>query len=156
MLILAVPPSTINILYTAIPTLPSPLQTRNITPLYPPYLVLIHLPLRLLCLHFPPSPLALANRQPQRATRFMDSYLYSPSERALSPAPPAILSLWGEPESENGYYRHVDLGDQGYFWAIKKYAPQLFYPVPLNWEVSPSCIHNLSPADYGRCRRVCL
>jgi hypothetical protein len=66
----------------------------------------------------------------------MDSTLYPPTTRALSPAPQAIANLWGDPEDEAGFYRHVGLGDQGYLYALKLYRPELFAPVPLQWEVS--------------------
>ena len=80
----------------------------------------------------------------------MDSQLFPSAMRARSPAPEAIVEAWVVPEvhePDSAAYRHVELGDQGYFWALLEYRPDMFFSLPLRWEVGPVSSRNAAFAD---------
>lgn len=72
----------------------------------------------------------------------MDSQLFARSDRLRSLGPAAAVEVFGPPNLEklspdgaNGTLLHIPLGDQGYFYAIRKQRPDLFAHMPLKWEV---------------------
>ncbi|PPQ74177.1 LOW QUALITY PROTEIN: hypothetical protein CVT26_006759 [Gymnopilus dilepis] len=72
-----------------------------------------------------------------RSLRLMDSNLYG-DPAALSP--PAFKAKYGLPGGDGkGRYDNVRLGDQGYWWAIVDYYPDIFEPLSYDFEVS-SCL----------------
>ena len=55
-------------------------------------------------------------------------------------SPPAFRKMYGLPGSDGkGRYDNVKLGDQGYWWAIIQFYPELFTPLPFDYEVT-SCL----------------
>lgn len=78
-----------------------------------------------------------------RALRMMDSSFYrddpnGPHPPALSP--PAFKAKYGLPgEDGHGRYDNVRLGDQGYWWAIVDYRPDIFESLSYDFEVT-SCL----------------
>jgi len=78
-----------------------------------------------------------------RSSRLMHSSLYQQAEGpdyqpALSH--PAFKAMYGLPGGDGkGRYDNVRLGDQGYWWAIIQFYPQLFTPLPFDYEVT-SCL----------------
>lgn len=75
----------------------------------------------------------------QRKHRYIDSTLFSPSERARALSPKANLQVYGEPTADDGTYKNLGLGDQTYFMSIKIFRPDLHTELPPSWEVT-SCL----------------
>ncbi|KZT03448.1 glycosyltransferase family 8 protein [Laetiporus sulphureus 93-53] len=68
------------------------------------------------------------------------------------PAPPALgpqafEAMYGGP-GEDGHFRDVKLGDQGYWWAIVSHRPDVVEHLPLAWEVS-SCLMDMYATGLG-------
>ena len=83
------------------------------------------------------SCVMLLDLEKLRSLRLMDSNLYG-DPAALSP--PAFKAKYGLPGGDGkGRYDNVRLGDQGYWWAIVDYYPDIFEPLSYDFEVS-SCL----------------
>ena len=67
--------------------------------------------------------------------KLVDSQLFSSADRAKSVIPTAAFDTFGPPTHPDGYANHLPLGDQGYFYAVSRYRPELVTPLPLKWEV---------------------
>lgn len=88
------------------------------------------------------SCIMLLNLERLRELRVMDSVAYREDTSGLFPpalSPPAFEAMFGPPGAESGHYEDVKLGDQGYWWAIVHYYPDIFEHLHYDWEVS-SCL----------------
>ncbi|KAF9001988.1 hypothetical protein BDQ17DRAFT_1357867 [Cyathus striatus] len=78
-----------------------------------------------------------------RALRLMDSHIYREDHTGKYPpalSPPAFRAMYGLPGGDGkGQYDNVRLGDQGYWWAIIDYRPDIFEPLSYDFEVT-SCL----------------
>jgi len=70
--------------------------------------------------------------------RLMDSSIYREYDDFPALSPEAFRTKYGSPKA-NGRYDNVRLGDQGYWWAIVDYRPDLFEPLSYDFEVT-SCL----------------
>lgn len=82
-----------------------------------------------------------------RALRLMDSSAYRDAAASPALAPAAFRALFGAP-GEDGKYRDVKLGDQGYWWAIVSQNPVLFEHLSYDWEMS-SCLMDMYGTGLG-------
>lgn len=94
------------------------------------------------------SCIMLLHLQRLRSMRLMDSSIYRHDRSGLYPpalSPPLFKALFGEPESR-GYVGK--LGDQTFWWAIVSKRPDIFHPLPYDWEVS-SCLLDMYMTGLG-------
>ncbi|PPQ83828.1 hypothetical protein CVT24_012193, partial [Panaeolus cyanescens] len=85
------------------------------------------------------SCVMLLDLEKLRKLRLMDSTYYRKTGENPSIGTEAFWALYGEPAGPNGRYDNVRLGDQGYWWAIVDYRPDLFEPLSFDFEVT-SCL----------------
>ncbi|KAH8813637.1 hypothetical protein DL96DRAFT_1472920 [Flagelloscypha sp. PMI_526] len=79
----------------------------------------------------------------------MDSTLYHQVGSGLkATSPPAFKAKFGAPDPSDGIYHNVRLGDQGYWWAIVDYFPELWEPLSFDYEVS-SCLMEMYETRLG-------
>jgi hypothetical protein len=85
-----------------------------------------------------------------RANRLMDSSIYRADHSGLFPpalSPPTFEALFGPP-GPDGKYTNIQLGDQGYWWAIVSNRTDLFRPLRYDWEVT-SCLMEMYMTGLG-------
>jgi len=73
-----------------------------------------------------------------RHLRLMDSSIYREYDNLTALSPEAFKDKYGLPNA-HGRYDNVRLGDQGFWWAIVDYRPDLFEPLSYDFEVT-SCL----------------
>ncbi|KAH8813636.1 hypothetical protein DL96DRAFT_1535839 [Flagelloscypha sp. PMI_526] len=84
-----------------------------------------------------------------RDMRLMDSNLYHQVGSGLkATSPPAFKAKFGAPDPSDGKYHDVRLGDQGYWWAIVDYFPDLWEPLSFDYEVS-TCLMEMYETRLG-------
>ncbi|PPQ90127.1 hypothetical protein CVT25_012296 [Psilocybe cyanescens] len=79
-----------------------------------------------------------------RSLRLMDSSVYRALDDFPALSPVAFRAKYGEPSGEHGRYDNVRLGDQGYWWAIVDYRPDLFEPLSYDYEVTTCLLDTYS------------
>jgi len=84
------------------------------------------------------SCVILLNLDRLRNLRLMDSSTYREDSSLPALSPPAFREMFGPP-GDDGHYQGVKLGDQGYWWAIVSFRPDIFEHLSFDWEVS-SCL----------------
>jgi len=94
----------------------------------------------------------LLNLERLRELRLMDSSIYRVDPNgppALSP--PTFVAMYGR-TGESGHYENVHLGDQGYFWAIIKYRPDIFEHLSYDYEGALLSLYLISSSslNFGR------
>ena len=95
------------------------------------------------------SCIMLLDLERLRTLRLMDSEHYrAAADGRYALAPAAFEALFGKPSEEDGKYKDVKLGDQGYWWAIVSYRQDLFRHLPYDWEVS-SCLLDMYMTGLG-------
>ena len=94
------------------------------------------------------SCIMLLHLQKLRSIRLMDSSVYRRDNTGLYPpafSPPLFEALFGRP-GPHGY--HADLGDQTFWWAVVSKRPDVFHPLPYDWEVT-SCLLDMYMTGLG-------
>jgi hypothetical protein len=94
------------------------------------------------------SCIMLLHLQKLRSIRLMDSDVYRRDRSGSYPpafSPPLFEALFGPP-GPHGY--HGELGDQTFWWAIVSKRPDIFNPLPYDWEVS-SCLLDMYMTGLG-------
>ncbi len=94
------------------------------------------------------SCIMLLHLQKLRSIRLMDSSVYRRDRSGLYPpafSPPLFEALFGPP-GPHGY--HGELGDQTFWWAVVSKRPEVFHPLPYDWEVS-SCLLDMYMTGLG-------
>jgi hypothetical protein len=94
------------------------------------------------------SCIMLLHLQKFRSIRLMDSSVYRHDRSGLYPpafSPPLFEALLGPPGPQ-GF--HADLGDQTFWWAIVSKSPDIFRPLPYDWEVT-SCLLDMYMTGLG-------
>ncbi|KAN0105246.1 hypothetical protein V8E52_011234 [Russula decolorans] len=94
------------------------------------------------------SCIMLLHLQKLRSIRLMDSSVYRRDNTGLYPpafSPPLFEALFGRP-GPHGY--HAELGDQTFWWAVVSKRPDVFNPLPYDWEVS-SCLLDMYMTGLG-------
>lgn len=95
------------------------------------------------------SCIMLLDLERLRALRLMDSEHYrAAADGRYALAPAAFEDMFGKPSEEDKKYKGVKLGDQGYWWAIVSYRPDLYKHLPYDWEVS-SCLIDMYMTGLG-------
>lgn len=82
------------------------------------------------------SCIMLLDLEKLRNMHLMDSSTYRAFDAFTSVSPAAFRAKYGEPSGDRGRYDNVRLGDQGYWWAIVDYRPDLFEPLSYDFEVT--------------------
>ncbi|KAF8876039.1 hypothetical protein CPB84DRAFT_1796191 [Gymnopilus junonius] len=86
------------------------------------------------------SCVMLLDLEKLRSLRLMDSSIYRDLGGIQALSPPAFRAKYGLPGGDvTGRYNNVRLGDQGYWWAIVDYYPNIFEPLSYDFEVT-SCL----------------
>ncbi|KJA27273.1 glycosyltransferase family 8 protein [Hypholoma sublateritium FD-334 SS-4] len=95
------------------------------------------------------SCVMLLNLEKLRSIRLMDSSIYREMGGVKALSPEAFVAKYGLPGGDGtGRYDNVRLGDQGYWWAIVDYHPDLFEPLSYDFEVT-SCLLQTYHAGLG-------
>ncbi|KAK7015077.1 glycosyltransferase family 8 protein, partial [Favolaschia claudopus] len=94
------------------------------------------------------SCVMMLNLEKFRQLRLMDSSIYRNDTSGLFPAalaPSAFRAMYGAPTGERGRYDNVQLGDQGFWWAIVDHNRDLFEHLSFDFEegtlVLPKLLH---------------
>ncbi|KDR81366.1 hypothetical protein GALMADRAFT_239225 [Galerina marginata CBS 339.88] len=86
------------------------------------------------------SCVMLLDLEKLRDQRLMDSSIYRDLGDFPALSPEAFRFKYGLPGGDGkGRYDNVRLGDQGYWWAIVDYRPDIFEPLSFDFEVT-SCL----------------
>lgn len=94
------------------------------------------------------SCIMLLHLQKLRSIRLMDSSVYRRHRTGFYPpafSPPLFEALFGPP-GPHGY--QAQLGDQTFWWAIVSRRPDIFQPLPYDWEVT-SCLLDMYMTGLG-------
>ncbi|KAH8800565.1 hypothetical protein DL96DRAFT_1508525 [Flagelloscypha sp. PMI_526] len=97
------------------------------------------------------SCIMLLDFEKLREMRLMDSNLYHLDDSVNGPeaaSPPAFKAKFGAPDPSDGKYHDVRLGDQGYWWAIVDYLPDIWEPLSFDYEVS-TCLMEMYETRLG-------
>lgn len=95
------------------------------------------------------SCVMLLDLEKLRSLRLMDSSIYREMGGVKALSPEAFVAKYGLPGGNGkGRYDNVRLGDQGYWWAIVDYRPDLFEPLSFDFEVT-SCLLQTYHAGLG-------